>query len=70
MKTITRQELQEMIETRENLVIVDVLTPASYNKAHIKGAINIPAEKLRERVEQEIPDKENSEVVLYCAQLS
>jgi len=70
MKTIGREELQEMIDTKENLVIIDVLSPESYKRAHIVGAINLPAEKLLERVEQEIPDKENSELVLYCAQQS
>lgn len=70
MKKISYDELKEMMETRQNLIIVDLLSPASFKRARLPGAINIPAENLSKVVEEKIPDKESSELVLYCSQFA
>lgn len=56
--------LKEWKASHENLVIIDVLSPESYKKAHIPGAINIPYEQLAERLDE--LDK-NAKIVTYCA---
>ena len=35
-------ELAHMIETKQNIVIVDVRLPSDYRAGHIPGAINLP----------------------------
>lgn len=70
MKKISYDELKEMMETKENLIIVDLLSPASYKRARLPGAINIPAEKLSGLVQEKIPDKESYELVVYCSQFA
>lgn len=47
-----------------NLIIINVLDPAYYNDAHIKGSINIPFDKL-EKEAQSLNKK--ARIVLYCA---
>jgi len=44
-------------------LIVDVRSPSSYSKEHIKGAVNIPLEELDKRL-SEIP--RDRPVILYC----
>jgi|GEM_PF-5736573 len=39
---LTFHELQIKLNKRENLKIIDVRTPKSFERGHIKGAINIP----------------------------
>jgi len=38
-------ELNHMIETGENINIIDVRKPEDYQKGHIPGAVNLPKEK-------------------------
>ncbi|MHC4913751.1 MAG: rhodanese-like domain-containing protein [Planctomycetota bacterium] len=38
-------ELNNMIETGENINILDVREPEDYQKGHIPGAVNLPKEK-------------------------
>ena len=39
-------ELLARIEAQEDLTVIDVRSPAEYENAHIRGAINIPLEIL------------------------
>lgn len=39
---LTYQELQSMLSKRENVKVIDVRTAKSFDRGHIKGAINIP----------------------------
>jgi len=61
--------LDEFIKLRDenkNLIILDVRPKYSYNKEHIKGAINIDAANLtKDILTKNIPSK-NSKIVVYC----
>jgi NADPH-dependent 2,4-dienoyl-CoA reductase/sulfur reductase-like enzyme/peroxiredoxin family protein/TusA-related sulfurtransferase/rhodanese-related sulfurtransferase len=48
---------------RDDYVLVDVRTELEYNNGHVEGAINIPVDKLRERLSELDPGKT---VVEYC----
>lgn len=64
VQTVNRETLKRWIDSGEKLTIVDVLSPASYHKAHIEGAINIPfaqADALAHRFPKE------GKLVVYCA---
>lgn len=48
---------------KENYILVDVRTEREYQKGHIEGAINIPVDDLRERLNELNRDKT---IVVYC----
>lgn len=51
----------------EGALIIDVRSPESYNKEHIKGALNIPLEEIDKRA-SEIP--RDKPVIVYCGSVS
>lgn len=61
-------ELKAMIDRNDDMVIVDVLSEASFLRQHLPGAINIPfdSENFDLLVSKMIPDK-SMPVVVYCA---
>lgn len=66
IKFIDKAEVQGMIKDEKSLVIIDALSPESYAKAHIKGAISIPLAKLSDEKVLKSLDKDKTYVV-YCA---
>ncbi|NYT47580.1 MAG: hypothetical protein H0A75_08495 [Candidatus Methanofishera endochildressiae] len=50
------------LQTNEQQII-DVRSPAEFSSGHIPGAVNIPLEEMRQRIEELSPDKE---VWLIC----
>jgi rhodanese-related sulfurtransferase len=70
MQTISRDELKKKMDQKEDMAIVEVLGPESYEEFHLPGAINVPVGKNFESdIQQAVPDK-NREVVVYCADTS
>ncbi|MGI6232304.1 MAG: FAD-dependent oxidoreductase [Prevotella sp.] len=61
MPAISWRELQA---ERKEVTLIDVRTPEEYSFGHIQGAINIPLDDLRDRL-QEVPRE--GKVVIYCA---
>ncbi len=47
----------------EDLIVLDVRTEAEYAKGHIPGAVNIPLEQLRDRLDELPPGKQ---IAAYC----
>lgn len=64
MKKITTGELKQKLENN-HIKLVEVLSEEEYNKAHIKGAVNIPLEKIVTEASDKF-DKED-EIVVYCS---
>jgi hypothetical protein len=64
--TISRQELQAMIEGGENFTLVETLPLEAYAKAHLPGSINLPPDRLAELAPQLLPNKK-AKIVVYCA---
>lgn len=61
---ITRDELKEKIERKEDFMLVDALSQQHYERSHLPGAINLPLEFV-EDAEQVLSDKD-AEIVVYC----
>ncbi|MHC4871008.1 MAG: redoxin domain-containing protein [Planctomycetota bacterium] len=61
---ITKEKLIELKKSDKKLVIVDVLSPESYNKRHIEGAINIPLKQIKDKMSK-LP--KDGTIVTYCA---
>ena len=66
---ITRESLRERIESGDEFVLVDALSPMSYAMSHLPGAINITPDWVDDRARRRIPDA-NTEIVVYCADLT
>jgi rhodanese-related sulfurtransferase len=70
--TVSTEELEGRLKTqhpdnrdpREGFALVNVLGADSYEKEHIAGSINIPAEEIDEFERRFEKDKE---IVVYCA---
>lgn len=46
-------------------VVLDVRTPAEFAEGHIPGAVNLPVDEVKARVEALIADKSTA-IVVYC----
>ena len=64
--TIAREALREKIDRGERFVLVETLSPASYDRGHLPGAINLPPDRISELAPRVLPDKA-AEIVVYCA---
>ena len=63
LKTITREELKAKMDRRDDFVLLEVLGEASYQRAHLPGAIRF---QNMDRISELLPDK-SAEVVAYCS---
>jgi len=53
----------ELIAVRESCTVIDVRSPADYGKGHIDGAVNIPYEELKFRINELV---KNDRIVVHC----
>lgn len=60
---ITIDEMKNKI--LQGAILIDVRSNQEYREGHIQGAINIPDFEIINRVQKEIP-KKNQLIVLYC----
>ncbi|XGI84380.1 rhodanese-like domain-containing protein [Halorutilales archaeon Cl-col2-1] len=65
MKTITADELEDLKESGEEFVLVDVLGEDHFEEEHIPGALNIPLERIASEALSRF-DKDEK-IVVYCA---
>ena len=63
MKTISREQLKEKIDRGDDFVLFEVLSEASYGRAHLPGAIRFQE---MDSISDLLPDK-STEVVAYCS---
>lgn len=63
--TITSEEAKEMIDNNSEIIVLDVRTEEEFNEGHIKDAILIPYNKILDRAEEVISDKEAT-ILVYC----
>jgi rhodanese-related sulfurtransferase len=63
VKTIGREDLKQKIDRGDEFVLLEVLSEASYGRAHLPGAIRF---QNRDMIPDLLPDK-STEVVAYCS---
>ncbi len=66
MKTISRDELKQKIDRKDNFILVETLPETAYHHAHLPGAINLPPDKVTAEAPNLLPSKD-AEIVVYCA---
>ena len=62
---ISGEEAAQIMERKENYVLLDVRTREEYENAHIPGAICIPNETIGTEEIPELPDKDQL-ILVYC----
>jgi len=65
-KTISRDELKQKIDRKDDFTLVETLPKMAYDHAHLPGAINLPPDQLNVLAPTLLPDK-NADIVVYCA---
>lgn len=66
MKTISRDELKQKIDRKDDFFLVETLPKAAYDHAHLPGAINLPPDKVTVQAPDLLPDR-SAHIVVYCA---
>ena len=66
MKTISREELKQKIDRKDEFVLVKTLAETAYHHAHLPGAINLPPDKVSVQAPNLLPDR-GAEIIVYCA---
>lgn len=64
--SIDRDELRRKLETDDDFVLVDALSPMAFAHSHLPGAINLPPDRVDGNVRKRIPEQD-AEIVVYCA---
>lgn len=47
-------------------LIIDVRSPGEFASGHVRGAVNIPLDRLADDIAKAVPEK-SAPVILYCA---
>ena len=66
IKTISRDELKQKIDRKDDFLLVETLPETAYNHAHLPGAINLPPDQVTVLAPHLLPDQ-NADIVVYCA---
>lgn len=65
-KTISRDELKEKIDRKDDFILIEALPKTAYDHAHLPGAISLPSDQVAALAPKLLPDK-NADIVVYCA---
>jgi rhodanese-related sulfurtransferase len=64
-RTITPEEAKKMLESSEDIILLDVRTEGEYKEGHIKGAILLPDTQVEQMAATVLPDL-NQTILIYC----
>ena len=68
LKLISYDQLRKLMEAREEILLVNVLSAQNFKEAHIPGSINIPLEETDfETQVEEAVDGKDKKIIVYCA---
>lgn len=62
---ITPSEAKERLDSKEDLILLDVRTKEEYEAGHIEGSILIPVDIIEAEAEGILQDKEKP-IIVYC----
>ncbi len=65
IKEVSVADVKKMIDTKENVILLDVRDKQEFDQGGIPGSINISRGMLEFKVAMIIPDK-NAKVIVYC----
>lgn len=62
---ITQEEAKSIMDSSEDVVILDVREQNEYDEGHIANAILLPYTEIEDKAEEVLPDKE-AVILVYC----
>ena len=62
---LTPEEAKEIMDSEEDIIILDVRTQEEYDTGHIEGAVLLPNTEIRDRAEDVLKDKDQK-ILIYC----
>lgn len=65
-KKISAEEAKSIIDSEDDIIILDVRTAAEYKEGFIEGALNIPNETITTASEPELLPDKNVKILVYC----
>ena len=65
MQPISRDQVQQIVDSRENAVLIDATSEKDYALEHLPGAVSIPAGKEQELAPRLLKDK-SQKIITYC----
>ena len=64
-KEISQAQLQQIMQSEQQVILLDVRTVEEFLAGHIANAVNIPHKELAARL-AELSDAKSSQIVIYC----
>jgi len=65
-QAISYDQLQKILNSGEEVVLLDVRDESSYEHGHIKGAVSLALDKLNEESVAKILSSKKANVIVYC----
>lgn len=62
---ITPQQAKQIMDSREDIVILDVRTQEEYGEKHIPGAVLLPLDDVEQKAHVVLPEKDQT-ILVYC----
>jgi len=62
---VSADDVNNAINNKEDVTILDVRTPGEYSRGKIEGSINIPIDEIGSKIEEAFPDKDRK-IYAYC----
>lgn len=64
-KNIKPEEAKKLLDSDEEIVLIDVRTPAEYAEKHIPASTLIPVDQIEKEVPSKISNKD-TQIIVYC----
>ena len=62
---ISGEEAKSIIDSREQVIIIDVREESEYREGHIKDSVLVPLGTIEDKIEKVVEDK-NQPILVYC----
>ena len=64
-ENLTKEEMREMLNSNNNIILLDVRSSQEFEEGHLSGAINIPTYELYILAPKKLKDKDVI-IIAYC----
>ncbi len=63
--SVTAEQVNQALDTKANVIFVDVRTPAEYKRGHLEKSVLLPVDNIAEKAESIFADKTKT-LYVYC----
>ena len=64
-ENIDYENAQIIMKNNKQAVLLDVRSPQEYREGHLPNAINIPLYDIKQKIEKQVPDKEETLIIYF-----